>query len=209
VAADRINVFVYSDDPVLQAGVAIQLRPRPEVWVIDDAEPDAAEVAVVVSDAVDDPTTTVIRALQRNGCPRVVLVVTRLDDAGVLAGVEAGACGFVRRGEATPEHLTSVITAAANGDGTLPPDLLGRFLHQVGALHNDVLAPRGLSLAGLTDREVEVLRMVSEGLDTVEIASRLCYSERTVKNVIHDVTTRLHLKNRSHAVAYAMRNGLI
>jgi len=54
-----------------------------------------------------------------------------------------------------------------------------------------------------------VLRLVSDGHDTSEIATTLCYSERTVKNVLHDVTTRLNLRNRSHAVAYAMREGLI
>jgi DNA-binding NarL/FixJ family response regulator len=56
---------------------------------------------------------------------------------------------------------------------------------------------------------VEVLRLVAEGLDTGEIAKRLSYSERTIKNVIHDVVTRLNLRNRSHAVAYALREGLI
>jgi len=71
------------------------------------------------------------------------------------------------------------------------------------------LAPRGLSFAVLADREVEVLRLVAEGLDTAEIASRLSYSQRTIKTVLHDVTTRLQLRNRSHAVAYALREGLI
>jgi DNA-binding NarL/FixJ family response regulator len=56
---------------------------------------------------------------------------------------------------------------------------------------------------------VEVLRLLADGLDTSEIAHKLAYSERTVKNVVHDVTTRLQLRNRSHAVAYALREGLI
>ena len=64
-------------------------------------------------------------------------------------------------------------------------------------------------MSGLAEREIEVLRLLSEGFDTVEIAAKLCYSERTVKNVIHDVTSRLGLRNRSHAVSYAIRNGLI
>jgi DNA-binding CsgD family transcriptional regulator len=72
-----------------------------------------------------------------------------------------------------------------------------------------VLSPRGLTLTGLTPRETEVLRLVAEGHDTAEIAETMCYSERTVKNILHDLTTRLQLRNRSHAVAYAMREGLI
>jgi DNA-binding CsgD family transcriptional regulator len=61
----------------------------------------------------------------------------------------------------------------------------------------------------MSAREIEILRLVAEGLDTAEIAVKLAYSERTVKNALHDVTTRLQLRNRSHAVAYALKQGLI
>lgn len=207
--SERIPVFVYARDPVSQAGVAAQLRARPEVAVVDDGDVDAAEVALVVADEVDEETVRVVRALQRNGCPRVVLVATNLDDAGLLAAVEAGVCGVLRRAQAVPEHLCAAIGAAASGDGTVPPDLLGRLMRQVGQLQRQVLAPRGLTFSGLTEREVTVLRLIADGLDTAEVAERLCYSERTVKNVIHDVTSRLRLRNRTHAVAYALRQGLI
>lgn len=206
---ERVPVFVYAADPISQAGLAAQLRSRPEVRVVEESDVDAALVAVVMADEVDEETIRVVRAIERNGCPRVVLVVTRLDDSGLLAAVEAGACGILRRSDAVPERLVSVVLSAAAGDGSVPPDLLGRLLDQVGRLQRQVLAPRGLTLSGLSEREVEVLRLVSEGLDTGEIASKLAYSERTVKNVIHDITTRLQLRNRSHAVAYALRAGLI
>ena len=127
----------------------------------------------------------------------------------MLAGVESGACGFLRRNDATPERLVDVVVSAAAGDGSIPPDLLGKLLVHLRQLHTAVLTPRGLTLAGLAEREIEVLRLVADGYDTGEIADTLCYSERTVKNVIHHVTTRLQLRNRSHAVAYAMRHGLI
>jgi DNA-binding NarL/FixJ family response regulator len=61
----------------------------------------------------------------------------------------------------------------------------------------------------MADREIRVLRLVADGKDTKEIARELSYSERTVKNVLHDVTTRFQLRNRSQAVAYALREGLI
>jgi DNA-binding NarL/FixJ family response regulator len=67
----------------------------------------------------------------------------------------------------------------------------------------------GTLASGLTQREISVLRLVAEGLDTAEIASKLSYSERTVKNVMHALTTRLQLRNRAHAVAYALREGYI
>jgi DNA-binding NarL/FixJ family response regulator len=204
---ERVAVFVHAADPISQAGIASQLRGRPELWVVDDV--DIAAVAVIVADDVDDDALRTIRAVQRNGCPRVVLVVTRLDDTGLLAAAEAGACGMLRRAEAGPERLAAACQSAAAGDGTLPPDLLGRLLDGVGRLQRQVLTPRGLTFSGLTDREVSVLRLVADGYDTNEIASTLAYSERTIKNTIHDVTTRLNLRNRTHAVAYALREGLI
>ena len=205
----RTAVFVYAADPISQVGVAAHLRSRPDLLVVDEAEVDQAAVAVVVTDQIDAETSRVVRALQRNGCPRVVLVAGRLDDASVLEAIEAGACALLRRDQATPDRLSDAVHAAARGDGSMPPDLLGRLLDQVSRLQQQVLAPRGFRLSGLSDREVQVLRLVADGYDTAEIASELAYSERTVKNVIHEITTRLQLRNRSHAVAYAMRSGLI
>jgi DNA-binding NarL/FixJ family response regulator len=158
----------------------------------------------MAADEVDDYVLSAAKALQRAGCQRVVLVVARLDDQGLLSAVEAGICGLLRRSEATPERLV-----AASGEGLMPPDLLGRLLHQVGRLQRQVLTPRGITLAGLTTRELSVLRLVAEGDDTSEIAVKLSYSQRTIKNVLHDLTTRLNLRNRTHAVAYAIREGWI
>ncbi|MGH9115169.1 MAG: helix-turn-helix transcriptional regulator [Acidimicrobiales bacterium] len=205
----RVSVSVHASDPVSAAGVAVELRLRPDLLVVDDSVANRAQVAVVVVDEVDRFAVRSVRAIQRDGCRRVVMVVTRLDDAGLLAAVEAGASGILRRSEAVADRLAESVLTAANGDGSVPPDLLGRLLEQMSRLQRQVLAPRGLSLSGFTDREVDVLRLLSEGWDTAEIATKLSYSERTVKNVIHDITVRLQLRNRSHAVAYAMRAGLI
>jgi DNA-binding NarL/FixJ family response regulator len=205
---ERINVYVHADDPISQAGVASQLRPRPEVRVLDTAEAEQAEVALVLADRVSERTLQVLRSRQRGGA-RLVLVVSEVDDADLVSAVEAGIAGLVRRGEATPERLVHVIRSAAAGEGAVPADLLGRLLDQVGRLQRQVLWPRGLTFAGLAEREIEVLRLVADGFDTAEIANQLSYSQRTVKNVLHDITSRLHLRNRSHAVAYALRQGLI
>ncbi len=204
-----MKVYVHATDPVSATGVAGELRQRPEVLVVDEADSRSARVAVVVTDEVDRPTMCAMRAIQREGCQRTVMVVTRLDDASLLAAVEAGACGILRRSEAVADRIVEAVLTAAKGDGSVPPDLLGRLLDQMSRLQRQVLAPRGLSLSGFSDRELDVLRLLSEGWGTNEIATKLSYSERTVKNVIHDITARLHLRNRSHAVAYAVRQGLI
>jgi DNA-binding NarL/FixJ family response regulator len=205
----RIRVFVFGEDPISQAGVATQLRGRPEVLVVEGSDIDSAEVAVVIVDQMGDSCARTVHAVQRGGCPRVVLVVSELDDAGLLVAVETGVSGLLRRREATPERLAAAVTSAASGDGTLAPDLLGRLMAQMSRLQREVLAPRGIGPAGLTERERDVLRLLADGLDTAEIAGQLAYSERTIKNIIHDLTTRLNLRNRSHAVAYAVKSGLI
>jgi len=207
--AERIAVSIHTSDPVSRAGVGSQLRARPEIDVVGADDPARATVALVVADQVDEEVIRLVKAIRSQGCQRVVLVATKLGDGSVLAAVEAGACGLLRRSEAVPENLVAALARAAEGDGTVPADLLGRLLEQVGYLQRQILAPRGLTLSGLSEREIDVLKLVAEGLDTNEVADRLCYSERTVKNVIHDITSRLCLRNRTHAVAYAVRQGLI
>lgn len=205
-ASRRVATFVAAADPISRAGLVAQLRSRPQILVSDD--PDRAEVAIVAADSVDDEATRSIRTLLRDRC-HVVVVATVLDDRGVLAAVEAGACSIVRRSEAVADRLAAIVVEALDGHGTLPPDLLGSLLNQVSQLQRNVLQPRGLLLNGFSERETEVLRLVADGFDTAEIAEKLAYSERTVKNVIHDVTSRFNLRNRSHAVAYAVRAGVI
>ncbi|MDQ1568165.1 MAG: hypothetical protein QOF96_3045 [Actinomycetota bacterium] len=204
----RIPVFIHAEDPISEAGLASQLRRQPELHLVEGEETTGATVAVVVADDVDEETARVVRSMRRRG-PKVVVVATRLDDTGLMYAVEAGACAMLRRSEAEPRRLVEAVQTAAAGDGTLPPDLLGRLLENVGRLQRQVLSPRGMTLTGLTEREIDVLRLVADGLDTAEIAQRLSYSPRTIKNVIHDVTVRLNLSNRSQAVAYAVRQGLI
>ena len=202
-----VATYVHARDPISQAGVVAQLRMRPEIRIVETAPP--AAVAVMITDTVDEATTRELRALRKDGHPRLMLVATTIDDAALVAAAEAGVAGLLRRSDASADTLVRTIVKVASGDGEIPADLLGRLLEQVGRLQRQVLAPRGLTFTGLTPRETEVLRLVADGLDTSEIASRMCYSERTVKNVLHDLTTRLQLKNRTHAVAYAVREGLI
>jgi DNA-binding NarL/FixJ family response regulator len=115
----------------------------------------------------------------------------------------------IQRSEATAVNLSEAIRAAAVGEEALPPDLLGRLLDQVGRLERSVLIPSGSSFAVLTDRETKALEMLADGLDTAEVGRRLFCSERTVKNIVHDITSRLNLRNRTQAVAYALKHGLI
>jgi DNA-binding NarL/FixJ family response regulator len=207
-ASRRIPVAIAGADPLTRAGLEAQLRD-----VVDLVPPGAAapegSVVLVVTDEADRAAAQLIRSAQAGTACRVVLLAGRIDDAGLLAAVEAGVSGVVRRSDASRSSLVGAIRAASADEGTLPSDLLGRLLSQVGRLQRRVLTPRGLTLGGLTEREVAVLRLLAEGHDTAEVGRRLYFSERTVKNVIHDITSRLELRNRAHAVAHAIREGLI
>ncbi|MFF3853682.1 response regulator transcription factor [Micromonospora sp. NPDC002575] len=204
----RIAVYVHATDPISWTGVTGQLTGRPEVRVLAQADAAEAAVTLVVVDSLTPPVAQVLRRLRREQ-NRLVLVPATIDDAQLSAAVECGVVGVVRRGEASAGRLVEVIQSAARGEGSVPADLLGRLLNQMRRLQREVLDPRGLSLGGLSSREVDVLRLVADGFETREIAAKLSYSERTVKNVVHGMTTRLHLRNRAHAVAYALRHDLI
>jgi DNA-binding NarL/FixJ family response regulator len=217
----RILVWVKALDPLSQFGLVYALRQRPEIALVNETDLAALQsrptdqrtappaVALIAVDSLDAAAVQVVRSATQRGCGRTVLIGSVIDDDALMTAVELGVSGVLRRTEATADRVVHLVQSAAAGDGSLPPDLLGRLLGQVSRTQRHVLAPRGLPHNGLSDRETQVLRLVADGKDTQEIARELSYSERTVKNVLHDVTSRLQLKNRSHAVAYALREGLI
>lgn len=205
----RIPVRVWARDPISLAGLTSALVCRPELRIVDADRGVQARVALIAADSLDESVLAMLRSVKAQGCSRTVLVISTLTDDDVLAVVDAGVCAVVWRWEATATWLSQVVAKAAAGQPALPSDLLSRLLKQIGRLNRQVLSPRGLTLNGLSAREVDVLRLAADGLDTVEIAHRLAYSARTVTNVFHDITCRYQLRNRTHAVAYAIREGLI
>ncbi|WP_052414100.1 response regulator transcription factor [Streptomyces glaucescens] len=206
---ERVTVAVYAADPVLRLGVVQQLRQRPEIDLLADAHAGGAEVSLVVVDHVDDDVAALLHRLRHNSATRTGLVVATLGTGSLQRVIECGVAAVLRRAEADQDQLLRLVLAIANGEGVLPGDLLGKLLTHVGSLQRAALDSRAVSLSTLTTREADMLRMVSEGLDTAEIARKTAYSERTVKNVLHEIITRLQLRNRAHAVGYALRNGLI
>ncbi|MBQ0983501.1 DNA-binding response regulator [Streptomyces sp. F63] len=174
-----------------------------------EARSGARTVAVVLADRLDETTMLRLRRLVRTDGLNAVLVTGVIREAELLQVIECGVGAILWRHEATDQRLLQAVVAAARGEGDLPSDLLGRLINQVGRLQRNAAQQPGGSPAGLAPREIDILRLVSEGLDTREIAGKLSYSERTVKNVLHGLTTRLQLRNRAHAVAYALREGYI
>ncbi|MEW2587347.1 response regulator transcription factor [Streptomyces virginiae] len=208
-ARARIPVEVHASDPLSFAGATGQLRRQPEIELVEEMAGRPGTVAILLVDALDEPTLSRLRRLARTEGTRVVLVANALREADLLQVVECGVRAIVWRREATEDRLLQAVRAAARGDGDLPSDLIARLIAQVGSMQRSAERLPGMPASGLVRREVDVLRLVADGLSTEEVAAKLAYSERTVKNVMHGLTTRLHLRNRAHAVAYALREGYI
>ncbi|MEU2835146.1 helix-turn-helix transcriptional regulator [Streptomyces lavendulae] len=102
-----------------------------------------------------------------------------------------------------------MLTLVSQGEASIPGNLLHHLLGQIGHLQQNVLNPNGLTLTGLTDREHRMLKLAADGHSTTEIAQAIGYSERTVKTVFNGLVTRFALRNRTQAVAYAIRQGWI
>jgi DNA-binding NarL/FixJ family response regulator len=137
------------------------------------------------------------------GAPtRLVATVRVISEQQLREIVDAGVGAVLPYGSLTPETLVASLRAVLAGTVTLPGDLLARLL-----IH--VTQASSLGPAALNARERSVLRLLAEGLDTRGIADDLCFSERTVKNVVHDVLTKLNCRTRAHAVALATREGVI
>ena len=200
-----ITVGVLSTDPLLRAGLAGVLRAHPGFELVEH-EPRQAGVLVAVT---DDLRTLPYLVGETSAHTRLVLVADPPRPAELWTAIESGLVVLVPRDDATPERLRKAVVTAARGFGHLPPEQLGQVLQGMARLHREVLAPHDLTPTGLSTRETTVLRLLAEGQDTAEIAAQMAYSERTVKNILHKLTTRLGLRNRTHAVSYALRHGLI
>jgi DNA-binding NarL/FixJ family response regulator len=206
---DPLCVSVAALDPLLAAGVQSALSEREDIVLTTH---DAAQVTVVAADTLDASTLDIVSAISGAAHrPSVVLLAARLTPAQALSAIAAGARSLLLRPDATAQSVVQAVLATANDDCVMPPDLLGALLEH---------RPDGSARAGaqdrwggrdpvLSDRERVVLNLIASGRDTAQIARELCYSTRTVSNIVQDITRRFDLRNRAHAVAYALQAGLL
>ncbi|MEV5479243.1 response regulator transcription factor [Streptomyces sp. NPDC052207] len=204
-----ITVTLHADDPIARAGLSGLLRGQPEIEVLERPVQSVGRrsVAVILADRVDDDAAVMLRRLVRGESREAVLVAGKLHERELLSAVACGVRTFVWRHQATSESLAKAVRSAARGDSEVPSDLLNRLLVQLGR-HGSGASSVPM-VTGLSDREVQVLRFVADGLENRQIAGKLSYSERTVKNILHGLMTRMQLRNRAHAVAFALREGYL
>ena len=227
----RTPVYVYASDPMSAAGAKAQLMGQPAIELVGPADVDRARVGLVITEAADDGAAKVVKAIRRDGVARIVLVAARFEEVGVLATVAAGVTSFLRRSEATSARLTEAIREADECGCQLPEGLIrratatacptttaARSASVMTAGSGGSVSPMTIDLRDhggstltlrLTSRETEVLRLVADGYDTSDIAEQLAYSESTIKGVLAKIMARLEARNRCHAVAMVVREGLI
>ena len=208
-----MKLFVLDSHTIYRRGLVACLERLEAVELVADADSvrEAWEHPLLFASEIVlvDPSlpggADFVGAVREATGARVIVCSSDCQQEAVLSALQAGAVGYLRKDELTPETLATAVSAAANGTGVVTPELLGRLL--------DGMAESGAEArpvaARLTDREQQVLSLIAAGHPTREVAQELSYSERTVKNVLHDVVTKLNARSRSQAVAFAVREGLI
>jgi len=138
---------------------------------------------------------------------RVVVLTISAEDDDVMNAVMAGACGYLLK-DSSIEQLIAGITAAAGGESLISPQIASKLLRYLRATTADLGAAETIRNL-LSDRELEVLRLIANGKDNAEIAGELFISPKTVKNHISNILMKLQIDNRIQAAVYAVRSGLV
>ena len=213
-----IGVLIADDHAIVRRGLNTLISGEADMRVVGEAS-DGYEVVerarelspdVILLDLVL-PGLSGLEAIGQlkadNPDARVLVLTSFGDNDRVFAAVRAGANGYLLK-DASPEQLLQAIHDIYNGESHLHPTIALKMLRE---LDNPGLAAGTRPLADdtLTDREVEVLRLVAQGLSNQDIAKDLLISERTVGNHIGSILRKLHLANRTQAALYALRRGLV
>lgn len=170
--------------------------------------PSGPDVVVVADGRFTTATLDLVRAHAPLDAP-IVLLATDVQEHSLLALVNLGVVAVLDRTSATGAELAAAVRAAADGSAVLSPRLAGTLITQVRHLQQTVLAPLGYTGTGLSDREVEILRLLADGAGTRDIAKALAYSESTVKKDLASIVGRFTLRTRTQAVAFALRAGAL
>lgn len=208
-----MKVFVVDSHAIYRRGLVASLELLERVDSVEQADDVLrAKEHAALSDAdvvIVDPSISGGAAflVEIGEELQVIACTSDCDDESVISAVEAGAVGYLRKDTLTQDLLQAAIHAAEGGAAVVAPNVLGAMLRAPAETDNGGSSrfpgPR------LSEREQRVLALIANGHPTREVAQQLCYSERTVKNVLHDVVTKLNARSRSQAVAHAVRDGLI
>jgi DNA-binding NarL/FixJ family response regulator len=216
--ADEIKVLVVDDEPMVCAHLRTILGSAPDITVVDAAHDGAAAVEAVVRQRPHvvlmdlrmpgvDGLTAIERIAGLTSPPTVVALTTFDADQYVIRALRAGAAGFLLK-STPPEDLISLVRVAADGHTVLSPAATRRLV-AASATEQAARDKAASRVADLTEREVEVLTCLGEGLSNAQIASRLHLSEATVKGYVSRMLVKLDCANRTQIGLLAYDAGLV
>jgi len=218
-ATPQVRIVVVDDQQVVRDGFASLLKTQPDFTVVGTASEGKEGVRicrerqpdVVVMD-VRMPRSTGIEAARRirERLPdtKVIMLTVSDSEEDLYAAVKAGASGYLLK-EISIEELADAVRAVARGHSLISPSMASKLLTEFNALVQQAEERHRSLLPSLTDRELDVLKLVAKGLSNREISEELYISENTVKNHVRNILEKLHLHSRMEAVVYAMREKLL
>ncbi len=215
------RVLLVDDQPLLRTGFRMILSAESDLTVVGEASEGAAAVELarrlkpdVVLMDIRMPGMDGIQATRALAGPgveepiKVLILTTFGSDEYVVESLRAGASGFLLK-DAPPEDLVEAIRIVAAGDALLAPSVTRRLLDRVASRLPPANEDTIPALAELTDRELEVLKLVARGMSNAEIAAKLVVSETTVKTHVSRVLAKLEIRDRVQAVILAYETGLV
>jgi DNA-binding NarL/FixJ family response regulator len=217
--AGTIRVVIVDDHALFRRGLDRVLSSEPDIEIVGEAA-DGLEAVQRVEELLPDVVVMDVRMPRASGIEAarqlrstapgtkvMMLTVSDLEE-DLYEAVKAGVSGYLLK-EVAIEEVADAVRAVAAGQSLVSPSMTSKLLEEFNVLSRRAEERQRSLTAKLTDREVEVLRLVAKGLSNREIGSELYISENTVKNHVRNVLEKLHLHSRMEAVVYAMREKLL
>ncbi|NPA93613.1 MAG: response regulator transcription factor [Chloroflexi bacterium] len=218
--SEPITVLIVDDHAVVRQGVRAFLETQPDIRVVGEAASGEEALPLVIREAPDvvlmdlvmpgmngvEATREVKRLSPRT---QVIVLTSYHEDEHIFPAIQAGALSYLLK-DVAPETLAEAVRRAAHGEAVLHPRVAARLIQELHAAQGaSQTQGAGAPFADLTERELEVLRLIAQGMSNAEIAERLVISERTVKSHVSNILSKLHLADRTQAAVYAWKKGLM
>ena len=212
---EPITVLIVDDHQVVRQGVRAFLESQPDIAVVGEAESGEVAIQLAAEHAPDvvlmdllmpgmDGIAATQQVKQVSPRTQVIVLTSYHQDEHIFPAIRAGALSYLLK-EAGPQELVEAVRKAARGEAVLHPRVAARLVQELHGARHDVDNP----LTTLSDRELDVLRLIADGLSNIEIAKRLVISEKTVKSHVSNILGKLHLVDRTQAAVFAWREGVV
>lgn len=210
-----ITILITDDHAIVRQGVRAFLDAQPDLRVVAEAESGEQAVALAAEHVPDvalmdllmtgmDGVEATRRVRQASPRTQVVVLTSYHDDEHIFPALRAGAISYLLK-SVKMEELAEAVRRAARGEASLHPRVATRVLQE---LHGARRAAPNV-FAELTERELEILKLIATGLSNADIAARLVISENTVKGYVSNILSKLHLADRTQAAVFAWREGVV